>query len=327
MGTVYLAEDRHNNNVQCVIKQLTNKYSDPQEHSEAIRLFRREAEILRTLDHHGVVRVFDDHATEDGRYFLVMDYVPGRNLEVMLNTGGTFSTPFVVQLAIQCCEVLQYIHEQDPAVIYRDLKPSNLMLTPDGRIVFIDFGIARSFMPTQAATRVVTAGYSPPEQYFGKPETRSDLYSLGATICHLTTGRRPKPLTVCTPGLANPQVSPSVDDLVRRLTAQNPLDRPESARQVKYELHKIYKEFFPDYEIPADAIVPTKVKEPVAVDAESGRAYVRARYGHMGQKPPEPEPPEPPVDRAGMRNSQKNAATEKPGLWHRVKQMIEIWFH
>src|SRR5438552_2760830 len=87
MGTVYLAEDRNNGNIQCVIKQLTNKYTDPHEHQEAIRLFQREAEILQSLDHSGVVHVFDDHATEDGRYFLVMDYVPGRNLEVMLTTG------------------------------------------------------------------------------------------------------------------------------------------------------------------------------------------------------------------------------------------------
>src|SRR5579885_3514444 len=181
-----------------------------------------------------------------------MDYVPGKNLEVMLNTGGPFSNDFTVQLAIQCCEILEYLHSQDPPVIYRDLKPRNLMLTPHGRIVFIDFGIARSFMPQQAATRVVTAGYSPPEQYFGKPETRSDLYSLGATLSHLLTGKRPKPLTTCTPRLLNPDVRPALDDLIRRMTAHNPEERPSTAELVRYELYSIYKDIYPDFEIPEE---------------------------------------------------------------------------
>ena len=250
MGTVYLAEDRSRDGLQCVIKQLTNKYSDPDEQMEAVRLFQREAAILRNLNHPGIVRIFDDYATEDGRYFLVMDYVPGKNLEVMLNTGGPFTGEMVTQMAIQCCEVLEYLHSQDPPVIYRDLKPSNLMLTPDGRIVFIDFGIARSFTPKEAATRVVTAGYSPPEQYFGKPETRSDLYALGATMAHLLTGRRPKPLNVSAPGLQVTGVLDSLDNLCRRLTAHDPEDRPPTALSVRYDLYRIYREIHPDFEVP-----------------------------------------------------------------------------
>jgi serine/threonine protein kinase len=188
-----------------------------------------------------------------------MDYVPGKNLESIVAAYGSFNSEATVEIAIQCCEVLEYLHEQDPPIIYRDLKPSNLMLTPEGQIVFIDFGIARSFMPKQSATRVVTAGYSPPEQYFGKPETRSDLYSLGATLGHLLTGMRPKPLSISAPRHLNREVLLTLDDLVRRLTAHNPEDRPLSARLIRYELYRIYHEIHPDFEIPEEALESEKM--------------------------------------------------------------------
>lgn len=305
MGTVYLAEDKNQSNRQCVIKQLTNKYSDPYEHSEAVRLFQREAEILRHLDHPGIVRVFDSHASEDGRYFLVMDYVPGKNLEIMLQTGGIFSSDFAAHLAIQCAEVLEYLHTRDQPIIYRDLKPSNLMLTPDGRIVFVDFGIARVFMPKQAATRVVTAGYSPPEQYFGKPETRSDLYSLGATMNHLVTGKRPKPLTVCMPQLVNPEIHPQLGDLIKRLTAQTPDDRPATAQLVRYELYKIYQEFDSTFQIPPEALREL---------ARQSGGNPRLRQESLVAQPALNSPFLSPV---------KESPTT--GFWQRIRQWWDIW--
>lgn len=253
MGMVYLAEDKANGDSRCVIKQLISKPSDKDEQAEAIRLFQREAEILRHLNHPGVVRVFDDHATADGKYFLVMDYIPGRNLDAIINAYGPFNSEATVEIAIQCCEVLEYLHELPEPIIYRDLKPSNLMLTPDGKVVFIDFGIARSFVPKENATRVVTTGYSPPEQYFGKPELKSDLYALGATLGNLLTGKKPKPLAESAPKLLDPSVMTSLDALVKRLTAHNPDDRPESARKVRYELYYIYKEIHPEFQIPIEA--------------------------------------------------------------------------
>ena len=250
---VYLAEDKSDGDRQCVIKQLISKPSDKDEQAEAVRLFQREAEILRHLKHPGIVRVFDDHATADGKYFLVMDYIPGRNLDAIINAYGPFNSEATIEIAIQVCEVLEYLHELAEPIIYRDLKPSNLMLTPDGKVVFIDFGIARAFVPKENATRVVTTGYSPPEQYFGKPEMRSDLYSLGATLGNLLTGKKPKPLAESVPKLLNPQVMSSLDSLVKRLTAHNPDDRPLSARKVRYELFHIYKELHPEFQIPLEA--------------------------------------------------------------------------
>lgn len=116
-------------------------------------------------------------------------------------------------------------------------------------------------MPKEAATRVVTAGYSPPEQYLGKPEVRSDLYSLGQTMGHLLTGVRPKPLSSYAPLHLNQKVNRRLDALVRLLTSYEPTMRPESATVVKYELHQIYKEMHPEYVIPTveiDAAPDTK---------------------------------------------------------------------
>jgi serine/threonine protein kinase len=250
MGTVFLAEDRSQGNATRVIKQMIHKPGDEFERSESVRLFKREADILRTLDNAGIVKIHDSHVSDDGKYFLVMDYVPGKNLEMIINSkGGPLSSDEVVRIAIQCCDVLEYLHGRDEPIIYRDLKPSNLMLTPEGRIIFIDFGIAR-LMPKEAATRVVTAGYSPPEQYFGRPETRSDLYSLGATMHHLLTGMRPKPLTACNPENVNGSVLSSLSSLVRSMTAHEVEHRPPNAQAVKYYLLKIYKELHPEFEIP-----------------------------------------------------------------------------
>ncbi len=106
MGVIYLAEDKARNNALCVVKQLIMGEDEPDEHAEAVRLFEREASVLSKLQHQGIVRLFDQHVTEDGKYFLVMDYVPGENLANIVKTYGAFSSEATVEIGIQCCEVL-----------------------------------------------------------------------------------------------------------------------------------------------------------------------------------------------------------------------------
>lgn len=253
MGTVYLAE-RRSDNTRCVIKQMrTVEGATAEEMEEAKRLFDREAELLEQLDHPGIVKFSESYSTiedERSRFFLVMEFVSGHNLETTLQNYGTFNLDDAVKVGIQICEVLEHLHGRDKPIIYRDLKPSNLMLTPEGQVIFIDFGIARVLMPETAATRVVTAGYSPPEQYFGRPEFRSDLYALGATLSHLVTGVRPRPLITSVPSQHRKDILPSFDKLVGELTSHSPTDRPESARIVRHALYRIYQEIHPDFEIP-----------------------------------------------------------------------------
>ncbi len=249
MGAVYLAEDKRNNNAPCVIKQIKYEYKDLASQAEMIKVCQREADLLRKLNHRGIVKFLDDHYSVEGLY-VVMEYIPGQNLEVVMNKEGPLDSETVVRIALQCCDVLEYLHSAEPPIIYRDLKPSNLMLRTDGLVVFIDFGIARDFEPQGPATRVVTSGYSPPEQYFGKPEPRGDLYSLGATMHHLLTGIRPKPLTACHPKNLNGRVLPALDALIFQLTSHDRDERPPSARAVQYELFQIYKSLHEEFEIP-----------------------------------------------------------------------------
>ena len=274
MGIIYLAEDKERQNALCVIKQLIKHPVSEYDHQEAVRLFRREAEVLKFLSHPGIVRLLDTHFTADGHYFLVMDYIEGKTLDQLLKNKGAFSPQATVEIAIQCCEVLEYLHNHKPPIIYRDLKPSNLMLSPEGQIVFIDFGIARAVVSdnSQAVTRVVSTGYSPPEQYYGKPESRSDLYALGATMGQLLTGEKPKPLSISTPSRLNKKVVPSLDSLIRRLTASSVADRPSSAQYVRYELYHIYHELDTEFVIPDEAKLidwqkennsPEPFKEPI----------------------------------------------------------------
>lgn len=269
MGVAYLAEDKSNNNAPCVLKQLSIKDASAEEHEEAERFFRREVEMLRHLKHPGIVRLFDHHVTTGQDYFLVMDYIAGNNLDEIIKSWGAFSSEATVEIAIQCCEILEYMHDHDPPIIYRDLKPGNLMLTPEGQIVFIDFGIARTFQPKQIATRVVTTGYSPPEQYSGQPEPRSDLYALGATLSQLLTGVRPKPLMVCHPAKLNENILFSLDDLIGRLTASSPADRPGSATAVRYELYHIYHEIHPDFVVPKEAEIASALLDRYRMQPDS----------------------------------------------------------
>lgn len=240
MGIVYLAYAVKLNK-EVVVKQLASKSDDVYEISEAIRLFEREAKLLRTLSHSGIVPILDYHVTVDGKYFLVMDYIKGKDLSVVLKNFGTFDSEATVEIGIQCCKVLDYMHSQNPPIIYRDLKPSNLMLTPEGKVIFIDFGIARIVNTVDKATKVVTSGYSPPEQYYGRPEPRSDLYALGITMGHLLTGVKPKPLTQSNPIKDNSKVNGQLNDLIFRLTSYNIEDRPKSANEVLSELKVIFQ--------------------------------------------------------------------------------------
>ena len=249
MGEVYLALDTHNNNQVCVVKKIKNERKDLAAQIEMIKVCQREADLLRRLNHRGIVKLLDDHYSVEGLY-VVMEYIPGSNIDEVVAKEGALDSETVVRIAIQCCDVLEYLHSFQPPIIYRDLKPSNLMLRPDGLVVFIDFGIARDFEPQGPATRVVTSGYSPPEQYFGQPEPRGDIYSLGATMHHLLTGVRPKPLTPCNPRNLNTAVLPELDRLIRQLTSHDKDDRPDSARATKLELFKIYQQLHPDFEIP-----------------------------------------------------------------------------
>ncbi len=192
MGRVYLGRDRRLANRLCALKEMVDHFIDPKQRLEANDYFKREADTLAQLRHPGIPQIidrFDDH----NRHYLVMEYVEGRNLEEELaRNNGPLNEGLVIDVARQLCEVLSYLHSRNPPIIYRDLKPSNVMLTPAGRVVLIDFGIARLFRQARKGTNIGTLGFAPPEQYQGMLDPRSDIYALGATLHYLLTGRDPE---------------------------------------------------------------------------------------------------------------------------------------
>ena len=153
-----------------------------------------EIEILKKLHHENLPQIIDIFEKND-TYLIIMDYVEGRTLKAIIDEKGEQPQEDVVNWAIQLCSVLDYLHTRKPAIIYRDLKPGNIMLRPDGRIVLIDFGTAREYKVGQDedTTSLGTRGYAAPEQYGGDGQTdaRTDIYNLGATIYHLVTGKNP----------------------------------------------------------------------------------------------------------------------------------------
>ncbi|HTR61165.1 MAG TPA: protein kinase [Candidatus Binataceae bacterium] len=192
MGMVYLAHDQRLANRPCAIKEMVDHFIDQAQRIEANEYFAREADTLAQLKHQAIPAI-TDRFDDQNRHYLVMEYVEGRNLEEELAArGAPLPEGLVIDVARQLCDVLAYLHGHDPAVIYRDMKPSNVMLTPKGRVVLIDFGIARLFKGARKGTMIGTLGFAPPEQYQGNVDPRSDIYSLGATLHYVLTGRDPE---------------------------------------------------------------------------------------------------------------------------------------
>ena len=243
MGTVYLAKDTRLDDRLCVVKQLRDDFYHDEDKQRALNFFDREARMLARLKQSNIVQV-SDYFCEQGQYFLVMEYVDGENLHDIMQKreGEPFDENQVVSWAIEICDVLSYLHAQDPPVIYRDLKPSNIMINADGLLKLVDFGIARKIEVDDENTRVVSAGYSPPEQYWGAANIQSDIYSLGATMCFLLTGKDPEPLKGNSPRELNAELSEYMDGVVQKCMSQEGSQRYQNARELREAL------LYDDYE-------------------------------------------------------------------------------
>ena len=192
MGMVYLARDQRLANRPCAIKEMVDHFIDQQQRIEANEYFAREADTLAQLKHQAIPAITDRFEIQN-RHYLVMEYVEGRNLEEELAARAEpLPEGLVIDIARQLSDVLAYLHGLNPPIIYRDMKPSNVMLNPNGRVVLVDFGIARLFKAARKGTMIGTLGFAPPEQYQGNVDPRSDIYSLGATLHYVLTGRDPE---------------------------------------------------------------------------------------------------------------------------------------
>lgn len=190
MSVVYLAMDNRLNK-QWAVKEIRKKGNSKSDEI-VINSLLAEADLMKKLDHPALPRIVDIVSNAKTIY-IIMDYIEGRSLDVILKEQGASPEALVILWAKQLVQALRYLHSQNPPIIYRDMKPSNIMLKPDGIVKIIDFGIAREYREKELSDTTVlgTKGYAPPEQYNGRTDKRSDIFSLGMTMYSLITGRDP----------------------------------------------------------------------------------------------------------------------------------------
>ena len=242
MGAIYLADDTRFSNRVCVIKEMLDHFSDEEQRRIATNNFLREADMLSSMHHEGIPEVYD-RFSEGNRHYLVMEYIQGVDLEQKLEQAeDPFDEKSVLSWAIQICDILSYLHNQQPPIVYRDMKPANLILTKSGKMYMVDFGIARFFNPVKKGTMVGTQGYAPPEQYRGLMEPRSDLYALGATMHHLLTSRDPQeeaPFSFPKVRELNSRVSIATEKIIEKALEKDVSDRYESAEDMLKAIMKV----------------------------------------------------------------------------------------
>jgi serine/threonine protein kinase len=224
------------------VKEMINQASDPFIRQTIVQNFEREANILVTLNHPSIPKIFD-FFTHEQRSYLVLELVNGKDLEAILRSSTKpIPEDQIVLWCIEVCDVLDYLHTHKPEpIIFRDIKPQNLMVNQQNHIVMVDFGIAKIFRTGQKGTMIGTEGYSPPEQYRGDATFQTDIYALGATMHHLLTHRDPRleaPFSFADRPIhqLNPTVSPELETIVNEALNYKPEDRFSSIAEMKAAL-------------------------------------------------------------------------------------------
>lgn len=236
MSVVYLAMDTHINK-QWAVKEIKKKGNGKNDEI-VVNSLLAEANMMKRLDHPALPRIVD--IIDNGvTIYVVMDYIEGESLDKILNEYGAQPEELVVGWAKQLCDALSYLHAQKPPIIYRDMKPANVMLKPEGNIKIIDFGIAREYKEQNLADTTVlgTKGYAPPEQYSGQTDARSDIFALGMTMHHLLTGVDPRNGEPYAPVRQwNPELSEGIEIIVDRCVEPAAENRYQSCADLLYDL-------------------------------------------------------------------------------------------
>ncbi|MGH7986691.1 MAG: serine/threonine-protein kinase [Candidatus Binataceae bacterium] len=258
MKVVYLAEDLRLNSRLCAVAEMIDNFANPEEQQQAILGFQREADMLARLKDEHIIQIFDKFSERQNHY-LVMEYVEGGTFQDLMSAARAgMPQAEVIDIALQILATLEYLHGLTPPIIYRDMKPANVMVTPTGKVRLIDFGIAR-FFQNATMTTFGTPGYAPKEQYGGMVEARSDLYSLGATLHHALTGRIPVPFDFPALISLRSDCSKELSDLLALSLADKIEQRIPSAREFRLRLEAIKADL--------GAQVQTPIPEPQSRDS------------------------------------------------------------
>ena len=246
MSTVYLAMDKRLNK-QWAVKEI-KRTGVGKNNEQIVNEVPADAEMMKRLDHPAIPRIVDiiDHKDEEYIY-VVMDYVEGESLDKVLNEYGAQPQELVIDWAKQICDAFGYLHSQKPPIIYRDMKPANVMLKPEGNIKIIDFGIAREYKEANLADTTVlgTKGYASPEHYGSRQtDARSDIYTLGMTMHHLVTGVDPRPADYIYAPIRqwNPELSGGLERIIDKCVSPDPKDRYQNCNELLYALEHYTEE-------------------------------------------------------------------------------------
>ncbi|MDH3493470.1 MAG: FHA domain-containing serine/threonine-protein kinase, partial [Acidobacteriota bacterium] len=251
MGAVYLASDKNLGGVLRAVKEMVQSYIEKEQQEKAVQDFKRESMLLTSLEHPSIPTIYDYFYDEiEARFYLVMKYISGGDLAAKLRSApeGRLDEISVTQFAVEIADVLSYLHSRQPPIVYRDLKPANIMIDGNSsRIMLIDFGIARWINKEEkGVTAVGTMGYAPPELFSGNVVPTSDIYSLGSTMFHLLTGADPQnnPLLIFDfqkhprPRQINPNLSDQMERILMQAVEYNSERRFSSAAEMRDELQR-----------------------------------------------------------------------------------------
>jgi len=242
---VYKIADRFQGGKILAAKELLAGNLSVEKANEALAQFQTEARILTRLKHPNLPKVYD-YFSFPGRYYIIMEHVKGMTLEKILEVrkGRPVDERQALSWALQICKTMHFLAVQKPPVVFRDLKPANIMIDGNGRVKLIDFGIARFFKEAKNEDTFLygTPGYAAPEQYgTGQTDVRSDIFSLGATLHHCLTGRNPaeNPLDFPDPRSLNPKLSMGTAEIIRKALQQEREKRFQSALEMKQAVQRV----------------------------------------------------------------------------------------
>ena len=304
MAVVYEVRDKKDSPPSTWALKELRASGNPDEHRERLSLFDQEADRLKSLSHTNIPR-FRDRFDENGRAYLVLEYIPGQPLDkILLKRGGPIKEEEALTWALQLCDVLDYLHGRRPPIIYRDLKPANIMITDDGTVKMIDFGIARTYKAGKPKDTLFmgTEAYAPPEQ-FGKEQTdaRADIYALGATMYHLLTNQYPPfarlPDDPTPVHVLNPRASRKMSDVVLRAMQKERSQRYQSADEMRQAIADLVpgpqkKRPIPTTEAPKSTLPPVAPAKPLQTCPmcqqscrSDARFCIRCGYSFTGLMP------------------------------------------
>lgn len=242
-ANVYLAEDTEDNDKDVIVKVLKFQSFSKRHREEELKLFSREAEIFGKFSH-ALLPMLYDFVTENGKHYIIEEYIEGNSLEAIIRSStNPMDSREVLLFLSHTLDLLQLLHNQDPPIIVRDIKPGNIVIDRQGNPHMVDFTIAREHKPGKSDTvRMGSPGYAPPEQYKGMTDPRSDIYSLGATAYQMITRFDPSNRPFALPEIRNlnPQADRKLEAIIKKAISMDPDDRYQSAEEMKNDVNEAY---------------------------------------------------------------------------------------